>query len=52
MKDNGLTALSRKTDVAIFALPIIVTSEEVCNPQINPGVDASLRVNAAMKREL
>jgi hypothetical protein len=31
MKDNGQTALSRQTDVAIFALPIIVTSEEVCD---------------------
>ena len=31
MKDNGQTALSRQTDVAIFALPIIVPSEEVCD---------------------
>jgi len=31
MKDNGLTAQSRQTDVAIFALPIIVPSDEVCD---------------------
>jgi hypothetical protein len=31
MKDNGQTALSRQTEVAIFALPIIVTSEELCD---------------------
>jgi len=31
MKDNGQTALSRQTYVAIFALPIIVPSEEVCD---------------------
>jgi len=31
MKDNGLTALSRQTDVAIFALPIIVPSEQECD---------------------
>jgi len=30
-KDNGLTAQSRQTDVAIFALTIIVPSEEVCD---------------------
>ena len=34
MKDNGLTALSRQTDVAIFALPIIVPSEEVCDARM------------------
>jgi len=31
MKNNGQTALSSHTDVAIFALPIIVPSEEVCD---------------------
>jgi len=39
MKYIGQTALSRQTDVAIFALPIIVTSEEVCDPS------ASLRTS-------
>jgi len=31
MKEIGLTAQSRQTDVAIFALPIIVPSEQVCD---------------------
>ena len=41
MKDNGQTALSRQTDVAIFALPIIVPSEEVCDARNDDGSNSA-----------